>query len=144
MAFGRDVAKPALGAVTVSSIPVQSPETYKSLLNTAEKAEQKRTAVPIPKLGRENRNILWLNINDFCKAIHREPAAVIKYVADETLFNLSACANGVRMYKAKINEAKLQTILKKFIKEFVMCRQCKSINTDADRCLDCQAIHRLD
>jgi translation initiation factor 2 beta subunit (eIF-2beta)/eIF-5 len=122
----------------------QSFDMYKSLLYTIEKAEQKRLTIPIPKLARENRNRLWLNVDDFCNVVKRTKALVVKFVSEETMLNMSVCANGIRMYKTNIDEKKLQSILKKFVIEHVACKQCKSTNTNLDTCLECHATRRTD
>ena len=125
-------------------IGLQSFDMYKSLLYTIEKAEQKRLTIPIPKLARENRNRLWLNVDDFCNVVKRTKASVVKFVSEETMLNMSVCANGIRMYKTNIDEKKLQSILKKFVIEHVACKQCKSTNTNLDTCLECHATRRTD
>lgn len=126
------------------TMPLQSKSEYEEILSkiSVDDTEKKKSSVPVPKLARENRNVIWTNILEFCTRIRRSKEAVSKYVADETLIPVSMCDNGLRMYKAAINERKLSSILKKFIIEKVSCKQCKSIDTEDGKCLTCSAVMR--
>lgn len=98
--------------------------------------------IPIVKLARENRNIIWHNADLFAAAIHRTQLEVAQYLAAETLLNISACAGGLRIYKTNINSAKIESIMKKYIKEFVVCKQCNGLNTTSIECMSCGACVR--
>lgn len=143
IAFGRldSYVKPV---DSVHVIRLQDKLEYESILPEVEDSEKKKSSVPVPKLARENRNILWLNIATFCERVRRPVNEVVKYIADETLIPVSLCDNGLRMYKAAINERKLTTLLKRFIIEHVACKQCKSIDTEKTHCLTCGATYKID
>lgn len=144
VAFGRLAAytKPEHSTYVCKE---QSTADYQALLPESDidtDVEKKKASVPVPKLARENRNIIWLNIGEFCDRVRRPVTDVVKYIVEETSLSVSICDNGLRMYKAAINERKLTTLLKKFIIEHVQCAQCKSIDTDKVHCLTCQATYR--
>lgn len=145
IAFGRlpDYKKEEKSTYEIKK---QTQIDYESTLPETElddMSDKKKTSVPVPKLAREGRNVLWLNINSFSNCVHRDVKDIVKYLVNETMIPMSLCDNGLRMYKAAINESKLTSLLKKYIITYVTCKQCKSINTDVDHCLDCNATHRL-
>ena len=120
----------------------QTIDEYQTILGTKEVVETKKITIPIPKLGRENRNVIWLNVAEFCDAIKRPVTKVTKFIADETLLDVSMCPNGLRMYKTNMREKQMLSLLKKFVIEFVACKQCKSIDTSEIVCNNCKAIVR--
>lgn len=137
------IAFGTFGNVEKYKIPIEliQPD-YAELIKDLKIHEKSIVKIPIVKLGRENRNILWINIDAFSKAVYRTPAEIGIYLAQETLLNISICANGLRIYKSNINSAKIESIMKKYIKEFVLCGQCKSLNTSNGVCADCKAVTR--
>ncbi len=115
---------------------------YSDLIQELKPFEATHVRIPFVKLGKENRNIIWSNINEFAKSINRTPAELGNHLSKETLLNVTISANGLRIYKTNINSAKIESILKKYIKEYVVCGQCKSLNTNATMCIDCGAVVR--
>ncbi len=115
---------------------------YEDLIKDLVTHEKAIVKIPTVKTARENRNIIWYNIEDFSKAIYRTVDEISKHLAAETMLNISKCANGLRIYKTNINPAKVESIMRKYIKEFVVCKQCSSLNTTADKCLNCSACVR--
>jgi len=115
---------------------------YGELVNDLVVSARVKAKIPPVKLAKENKNAIWENIADFAKAINRSIDDVQKRVAEETLLNVSMCRSGLRMYKTVANSYRLESILKKYIKECIVCRQCLSLNTDNEKCLDCGACVR--
>ncbi len=115
---------------------------YLELIKDLKIHERAFTKIPVVRMVRENRNVIWTNIDAFAKAIYRTPQEIIKYLAVETLVNISICAGGLRFYKSNLNSAKIESIMKKYIKDFVLCGQCKSLNTSSDVCNECGACVR--
>ena len=120
---------------------IEQPD-YADLIKSLKIHEKAVVKIPIVKLARENRNIIWYNAEAFASAIYRTQTEVARYLADETLLMVSACANGLRIYKTNINPAKIESIMKKYIKEFVVCKQCNSLNTNTKECISCGACVR--
>lgn len=115
---------------------------YTDLIKDLKIHEKAIVKIPIVKLARENRNMIWYNVEAFASAIYRNQTEVAQYLAAETLLEISACATGLRIYKTNINSAKIESIMKKYIKEFVVCKQCNSLQTNAKECLSCGACVR--
>lgn len=111
----------------------QTHDDYIYLLPGTPKIEKPKITIPIPLLARENRNIIWGNMESFCEVIKREPEHIATYIRKELCMEVSICQNGLRLYKTKINQTKLQTVLKKYICDNVCCGECKGINTVLER-----------
>lgn len=92
-------------------------------------SERKKQSLPAPSLFRENRNIVWTNMQIFCQSIKREPENVSTFVKEELCIDASLCREGLRIFKSNINTSKFQVILRKYVKENVSCGQCKSVDT---------------
>jgi translation initiation factor 2 subunit 3 len=112
-------------------IPIpQTEQEYISHLGTTPSEKKEKAKIPVPTLAKESCNVIWGNITVFCETIHRDPEHVSTYIKEELCMEASICQNGLRIYKAKLNTTKLQTVLKKYIKENVCCGECKGINTE--------------
>lgn len=123
--FGETLIHP------IENAPIpQSEEEYLSLLPSSEKKKAERAKIPVPSLAKESCNVIWGNITVFCETIHRDPEHVSQYIKEELCMEASFCQNGLRIYKAKLNTTKFQTILKKYIRENVCCGECKGLNTE--------------
>jgi len=139
--FSTAVQKDDISDAKVHRQKIEQP-AYTDLIKDLKMHEKAVVKIPIVKLARENRNIIWYNAEVFASAIYRTQTEVAQYLAAEILLNISACANGLRIYKTNINSAKIESIMKKYIKEFVVCKQCNSLNTNAKVCLSCGACVR--
>jgi hypothetical protein len=128
-------------AIKINRVELEMPD-YKELIKDLKMHENTTVKIPLVRLARENRNIIWCNINDIAKSINRTPDELSKHLANETLLNVVSSANGLRIYKTNINSAKIESILKKYIKEYVICGQCRSLNTNSSMCIDCGAVVR--
>lgn len=96
--------------------------------------------IPIVKIGRENRNIIWHNIQAFSIAIHRTPSEIGKYLAEETMLEIVECSDGLRLYKTNINAIKIESVMRSYIKQ-ILCKQCGGITQDMI-CISCNACVR--
>lgn len=122
----------------------QTFEEYEQLLpvQSEDTKQREKQKLPIPKLVRQNRDVIWQNFSPFCTAVFRTELSVLTYVRDETCTELSICDLGLRMVKAKVTEQKLVLLLKRYITENVTCKQCGSLNTTAKACNSCGATVR--
>lgn len=129
--FGKETAK-------LPKFNIEQPK-YENLTQNITYNEKTKTKIPVIKISRENRNIIWINIMQVSESIYRRADQVAEHIKSETCLNVAMSAGGLRMYKTNINVVKLESIMKKYIKNTVMCKQCNSLHTDADVCLDCHA-----
>jgi len=112
---------------------------YDAMIKNISFIEKAKNKIPVVRVVRENRNIMWINIQQVADAIHRPICIVYKHIQEETLYNVSMSQGGLRIYKSNISGPKIESILRRFIKTDVMCKQCQSLNTDMIKCLECGA-----
>lgn len=108
---------------------LQTFDEYNQLLPGAEKKSREKVTIPVPKMFRENRNMIWGNMQMFCQVIHREPGQICTYIKQELCMEATVCDGGLRLFKTRLNGTKLQSVLRKFIVNRVVCEQCRGINT---------------
>lgn len=106
---------------------------YTLLLPAHLQVDKEKVAVPIPVMMRDNRNMIWNNLLSFCETVHREPEMVSTYLIKELCIKATICDQGLRIVKSRLDARKLQCVLKKYIKERVMCDQCRGLNTKTDK-----------
>lgn len=107
----------------------QEPTEYELLLPNVDRKQREKVSIPTPQMKRENRNMIWLNMEVFCQVIHRDPSQVCTFIKQELCMDATICQSGLRLFKTKMDDLKLQTVLKKFIVGEVACQQCHGIDT---------------
>lgn len=112
---------------------------YLHMTRNIQKDDNPKLIIPAPVLVKENRNVIWTNILIFAQAIKRTPEQVSKFIKDEFLTDVSICSNGLRVFKLNTSQAKFQSVCSKYIRQYVQCKQCKSIVTTDLKCLSCGA-----
>lgn len=96
--------------------------------NTNNHTIQKKT-LQAPIVGMEGRKTVWANFTDTCIALRRECEQLLKFVQDECQTSCSVTQRGELLMKGRFKQANIQTLLKKFIREFVKCPSCSSSQT---------------
>jgi translation initiation factor 2 subunit 3 len=101
--------------------------------------------LPVPKLVREKRNRIWTNIDQICGLIDRTQDDVVSYLMTELQITTSVCSQGLRMFKCNYySDEQCIMVIKRYIKTYVRCRQCNSLQTTPQVCKTCHATMRLD
>ncbi|PVV02693.1 hypothetical protein BB560_002845 [Smittium megazygosporum] len=98
--------------------------------NNPELAGEKRkyTIVP-PQIVRDGNKIIFANLPDICKRMHRPPEHVIQYLFAELGTSGSVDGNGGLIIKGRYQQKQIENVLRKYIMEYVTCRTCKSGDT---------------
>lgn len=119
-------------------------ENELSLFPMSEELSYGKEKVPVLRLGRENRNAVWLNGQEFSRYIGKELEDICCYLQVELVTSVRICPGGVvRFYKHRLTEGKLQSVISNYLKS-ISCDQCKSIFTQPEgkmlKCKRCGAI----
>lgn len=126
----------------VPPIPLLS---YETLLQEYpfETERYTREILPIPRVVREHRHSIWINAVEFNNVVGRPIQECCTFLHTESLATTSVCAEGIRFSHYKLTEARLQSLVTKYLKH-VACKQCKSVKTQETNkqviCTRCQAI----
>jgi len=108
----------------------------------------KLTLIRTMRVG--TKKISWVNFGEHCKTINRTPEHVMQYVTTElaTEGNLAGNEEAISLIvRGKFMEKNFEKILKKYIRDYVICEMCKSSKTELGRdgrvqkvnCLVCKA-----
>lgn len=77
----------------------------------------------------KNRKTTWYNFNMFCKNTNRSEHHVKSYILRELMTQGSILEDGTLKIYGKFNNVQLKSVIKNYIKEYVLCSQCKSLHT---------------
>lgn len=108
---------------------------------------QTRTTIAPPKITMEgSRKTIWNNFADICGMLNRNTAHVLKYISEELATSCSISGQKL-VVRGKFRPKQIESIIVKYIGEYVKCSSCRSPNTVFIRenrssflhCNDCQA-----
>lgn len=92
---------------------------------------EKNIKIKIPTIRSSyvNRKTYWINFYEFISSINRDIDFFIKYLSN----NLNTSCNKIKDNQLKINgrftSLQLENISKQFISSYVVCNNCKCLNT---------------
>jgi len=103
----------------------------KSGTQTADNDKNKRIRLPPPELGRDGpKKIIWVNFGATAHAMHRSRSHFLKYTLAElgTTGTLNE-ANGHLTIRGRFQSKQIQTIIRHYVSEYVICNICKGCDT---------------
>lgn len=107
----------------------------------------KKTIEP-PEVGKVGtKKIAWGNFVNNCRSINRKPEHVQEFVLTELGTTGSIDGQNKLIIKGRFQSKQLETVLSKYIKEYVACSTCRFLNTELKKenrilfkmCKDCGA-----
>eukprot|EP01068_Selenidium_serpulae_P009830 Selendium_serpulae@DN5332_c0_g1_i1.p2 len=94
----------------------------------------KRYLVKPPQVVRcGTKKIVWVNFEEVCKVLKRDTDHVFQFVLAELAIDGSIAGNGQLVLKGRFVQKDIEKLLRKYIKEYVRCRMCKSPETSLER-----------
>ena len=79
------------------------------------------------------KKTIWYNFRSICKELKTEEEKVANFFAKEYSTTLSINQEGVLLIKGRYGDIIVGSTLKKYIKNFLQCVACKTINTSVER-----------
>lgn len=89
----------------------------------------KKVNLPPLKITRKNKLSVFVNAAVFSEKLNRPMDHISDYFKAETKASNSVNSQNQLMIQGVLNEAKCEAIMRNYIKEFVMCKQCKGLNS---------------
>lgn len=110
------------------------PYTYDDMLYRLHLAKLKegssdKISFPPLKVVYQNRVSVIANFGEFPKILNRTKDEISHFFQEETATRISINAQQQLIIHGKFNESRCEYILKNYIRQFVMCRQCNGLNT---------------
>jgi len=91
---------------------------------------KKRATMRPPEVLRVGTSkILWANFPEICKMMRRDPDHVFRFFLTELGTTGSIDGNGRFMIKGKFVPKYIESLLKKYISEYVSCHMCRQVDT---------------
>lgn len=112
----------------------QYPYSYDELLfrlHTTKNSDEIYSRVNLPpiKINRKNRMSIFSNFGILVEKLNRDKNHISNYFKAETGLINTINQHNQLIIQGKFDELKCESIMKKYINEFVSCRQCKGLNT---------------
>ncbi|KAG6613851.1 Eukaryotic translation initiation factor 2 subunit beta [Phytophthora cinnamomi] len=142
----EDAEAAADAAPDANSVLVQDPATYSykdELLarimaklheNNPELTDRKRHTMKPPQLMRVGtKKTLWVNFQEICQMMHRSPEHVLQFTLAELGTEGSIDGNQRLVIRGRYVPKYIESLLRKYITEYVSCQMCRSPNTTLTR-----------
>jgi translation initiation factor 2 subunit 2 len=102
-----------------------------TILTANNPEEKKRFTLQPPKLNKVGtKKTLWVNFQEICTILQRPPEHVFQFFMAELGTDGSIDGNQRLVIKGKYVPKYIESLLKKYIVEYVTCRMCRSPNTE--------------
>jgi len=96
--------------------------------------DKRRNTMKPPQLSRVGtKKTLWTNFQEICKMMHRNPEHVFQFMMAELGTEGSIDGNLRLVIRGKFVPKYIESLLRKYILEYVSCQMCRSFNTELSR-----------
>jgi translation initiation factor 2 subunit 2 len=89
--------------------------------------------LPEPQLIKNGHNIIWKNVKEFLKITNRPPDHFTNYLTKDCNCQINwitdSKSDGLIFNQQKIKNSHIINFMKIYLKEFVICKSCKSYKT---------------
>lgn len=85
--------------------------------------------IPPPEVKRDGKKTLFVNIKEISDRLHRPNDHIISFLYAELGTTGSIDGSHRLVIKGRFQQKQIETVLRKYIVEYVTCKTCKSINT---------------
>lgn len=111
------------------------PYAYDDLLHrfhTMKSEDDKYTKINLPvlKISRKNKLTIVSNLTAYSEKLQRPKEQIADFYRNETKLQNSINGQNQLLIQGSLTEAKCETIMRIYTRLFVMCKQCKGLNTD--------------
>lgn len=94
------------------------------------KSEKPRIKIPPPQAFRIGTSrTLWANFPQIAKALHRNPQHLLNFVIVELGTTANLDANGRVVIRGRFMPKQLESLVRKYLTEYVVCKTCGSRDT---------------
>jgi translation initiation factor 2 subunit 2 len=99
--------------------------------NNPDLVEKKRTRIKPPQLQMVgSRKTLWVNFQEICSMMQRDPLHVYSFLMAELGTEGSIDGNERLIIRGRYLPKYIESLLRKYVIEYVTCEMCRSPNTD--------------
>eukprot|EP00002_Diphylleia_rotans_P011186 TRINITY_DN2217_c0_g1_i1.p1 TRINITY_DN2217_c0_g1~~TRINITY_DN2217_c0_g1_i1.p1 ORF type:complete len:279 (-),score=69.09 TRINITY_DN2217_c0_g1_i1:187-1023(-) len=92
------------------------------------------SSIKLPQVAREgSKKTVWVNFQDICTSMNRSIEHVTSFVLAELGTDGNMDGSSRLVIKGKYMPRQIESILRRYISEYVTCQMCKSRNTELTR-----------
>jgi translation initiation factor 2 subunit 2 len=104
-------------------------------LHLKKKDDESYNKISLPPLSvcKKGKATLITNFLDYPRSLGRTVEQITKFYKDETAATNSINKDGHLIIQGKFKESQCENIMRNYVKQFCMCKQCKSIQTELQR-----------
>lgn len=96
--------------------------------------EKKRFVMKPPQVSKAGaKKTAFANFTEICKMLHRQPKHLLAFLLAELGTSGSVDGSNSLIIKGRFHQKQLETVLRRYIKEYVTCHTCKSPETILQR-----------
>uniref|UniRef100_A0A7S0V415 Eukaryotic translation initiation factor 2 subunit beta n=1 Tax=Polytomella parva TaxID=51329 RepID=A0A7S0V415_9CHLO len=104
--------------------------------------ERKRTILKPPQVAREGtKKTVFTNFMDLCKAMNRQHEHVSQYLLAELGTSGNLDGQQRLVVKGRFLPKGFETVLRRYVTEYVLCPSCKSVDTLLDKDSNTRLMH---
>ncbi|CCG84359.1 protein of unknown function [Taphrina deformans PYCC 5710] len=105
-------------------------DQYRVMNPDADSGEKRKYTIVPPNVQREgSKKTCFANVADISKRMHRTPEHVIQFIYAELGTSGSIDGAGRLILKGRFQQKQIETVLRRYINEYVTCKTCKSPDT---------------
>lgn len=111
--------------------------------------KKKKVVIPLAEVVRAGKRSIWANFSITCSILRRPPEHVSAFIASELSAEISINGQTQLVIKGKFNNKQIESVVKKYILEYVSCSSCHQLETTMTKdpitriifvtCENCQA-----
>ena len=93
-----------------------------------------KVSIPLPVIHRVGTNrTAWLNFSDICSCLNRPNDHLYLFIISELGVQGNLGGEGQFLLKGRVASKQIESLIKKYVHEYVQCTNCKSSNTSLKR-----------
>lgn len=106
---------------------------FYNLLEDEKQQETKKTNIVCPRLSKYGKKTVFENSDQICTIIHRSIEILKNYLSHELSTEISVTEKKQLIIKGHYKQDQIESILRNFIEQYVMCSMCKLLNTRLEK-----------
>ena len=102
-----------------------------NIYENLEQKQKKKLVLPKLEISNSTTNTYWKNVKKLLQTINRGPDHFVNYMNKEigqTNWVSSSKSDGLVII-GKVNKNKIINVIQNYMKEYVICKSCNSVNT---------------
>lgn len=106
---------------------------FKQLDNLQASSQSRKVSLQPPQISRLPKKTMFVNFQLICKSLQRSPDHFLQFLLTELETTASIDGDKRLILRGTFSSRNIENILRRYIKEYVECTNCHSLNTSMNR-----------